>query len=142
MNDSLYRNYANDPQQLLQDIDSELDLIPLEDFPLLPQDGEEPMVREVRNGRPKHTVMELVLERSMLSLREVCCDKFGYCFRRKKHEDTVQLIQAVADTLISAYVKFPIPVAMIASYCVLSLFLDRICDCNGHEPSSAHTDKP
>lgn len=137
MNDDLYRKYANDPQELLRDIDLELEQIDMDDFPLLPLDGGVPNENEVRDGRPRHTVVELLLDRSKQALREACCDKLDYCSIRQKHGDTVQLIQAVADSLISAYVKFPLPIAMIASYCVLSLFLDRICDCDANGPRNA-----
>ena len=129
MNVSPYQKYVDDPQQLLLDIDKQLEQVAVEDLPLLPLDGEETIEREVRDGRPKHTVVELLLSRSKQTLLDACCVKLGYCSMRKKHGDTVQLIQAVADGLISAYVKFPIPVGSIASYCVLSLFLDRLCEC-------------
>lgn len=125
----LIENYVKDPNQLLNDIDLQLEEIAIEDLPMITLDGDQEFKREVSDGQPKHSVMESILVQSKQKLRNDFCDQFGYCNAREKHADTVGLIQAVGDSLISVNIGFPIPIVTVASYCVLSLFLDRACNC-------------
>jgi hypothetical protein len=129
MDRKLIESYITDPHQLLNDIDLQLDEVPVEDLPLFALDKDQAIEREVLNGHPKHSVMDIMLSRSKAKFVDVCCTQFGYCAARKKYSDTVSLIQAVGDTLLTAYISFPVPIVTVASYCVLSLFLDKACDC-------------
>jgi hypothetical protein len=130
MNRNLIERYVTDPSQLLADIDVQLEQVPVEDLPMLALDGEQEIEREVKNGQPRHSVMESLLTRSKEKLRHACCEQFGYCAARTKYSDTVSLVQAIGDTMLAAYISFPLPIVTVASYCVLSLFLDRACDCD------------
>jgi hypothetical protein len=129
MNQELIQSYVNDPNRLLLDIDLQLEQVAIEDLPMIALAGGQQIEREVNNGQPKHSMMEALLVRSQGKLLAACCDQFGYCKVREKYSDTVSLVQAVGDSLLSAYISFPIPLITVASYCVLSMFLDRICDC-------------
>jgi hypothetical protein len=129
MDRKVIESYVHDPHQLLKDIDLQLEEVAVEDLPLLALDKDQPIEIEVLDGQPKHSVMDIMLNRSKEKVLNICCNQFGYCSARKKYSDTVSLIQAVGDTLVSAYISFPVPIVTVASYCVLSLFLDSACDC-------------
>ncbi len=130
MNSSkLIESYVKDPNQLLSDIDLQLEQVAVEDLPMITLGEDQEFKREVSNGQPKHSVMESILVRSKQKLRNDFCEQFGYCEARERYADTVALIQAVGDSLIAASFSFPIPIVTVASYCVLSMFLDRACNC-------------
>ena len=128
-NSRLIEIYVKDSNQLLIDIDRQLEEAAVEDLPIITLGKEQEFKREVSNGLPKHSSMESILDRLEQKFRDDFCDQFSYCNAREKYADTVALIQAVGDSLIAINISFPIPIVTVASYCVLSMFLDRICDC-------------
>lgn len=121
-----------DPGYLLDTIDRQLAAASLEDLPITTlsgqPDGEKPY-RSVEDDIPHHRVMDAIVARQANALSALICVKLRYCEAKTKHGDTVSLINTVCDSLLSAALTFPIPLATVAAYCVQSLMLDRLCKC-------------
>ena len=131
--DAQIGRYVSNADLLLDEIDRELENVPLEELPLGIMSGNkegEGKYREVEEGRPKHRILEAMLDGVSSQLRAACCVHGKYCVFKKAHRDTIDVVKAVIDGLVSAAFVFPIPVATVAAYCVQSLFLDRLCQCD------------
>ncbi|MEJ8858650.1 hypothetical protein WKW79_29035 [Variovorax robiniae] len=128
---------ASDPELLLDELDRALDELPMTALPAgvlsgqKDEDGAEGRYREVREGRPWHATVEALLRARMEPLKQAVCEKGGYCALKRRHQSTVDVAKAVGDSLLSLVIKIPLPVATLSLYCVQSLFLDRLCDCDG-----------
>lgn len=130
MNDEIILSYIANPNFLLNEIDVQLEQVDFDLIPIVALDGStENQPRVSVENNPFHPVLESVLEPTKGSIHEVCCQRLEYCRIRREHEETVSLIKSVGDSLISAGLMLPLPVLTIAAYCVMSLYLDRICDC-------------
>jgi len=121
--------YFADPYVLLDDIDHELEAVPVEELPLIALDpAETDNYREVLDNRPRHAVLEAILI-SKENLADFCCRRARYCELKVRHGETISLVKALIDSAASVALTFPIPVATVLAYCVQSLFLDRLCHC-------------
>jgi hypothetical protein len=134
--EALIQGYLASPELLLDSIDQALEHVPVEQLPLSGMSGEEgkeASYREIEDGRPKHTILEAMLRNVNAELEHTCCVKVGYCKLIKSKAPTIDVAKAVLDGLISGAFTFPIPVATVTVYCIQSLYLDRLCKCNGSE---------
>ncbi len=121
--------YFSDPNLLLDDIDTALDSLPVEQLPLTALDPDvKEGYREVTDNRPRHLILEAILY-SKQSLVDFCCQQGRYCELKVKYGETINLAKALIDTWVTLAITFPIPIGTVAAYCVQSLFLDRLCDC-------------
>lgn len=114
---------------LLDDIDSALEALPVEELPLTSLDPNmKEGYREVSNNRPRHLILDAILS-SKEGLAEFCCRRGRYCELKAKYGETINLAKALIDTWATLAITFPMPVGTVAAYCVQSLFLDRLCNC-------------
>lgn len=123
--------WIDHPDRLLDAIDAALEAASPSELPLVdlaPDEAEEPY-RSVEDGRPRHRVVDLLLVRNKSAFAEFACVKLDYCNQRKRHTATIDLVKGVSDGLISAALQLPIPAMTLSVYCVQSLFLDRLCNC-------------
>jgi hypothetical protein len=126
------RAYLADPNVLLDDIDYELDKLPIEEIPLSVLSSDptfEKGYRKVSDSRPHHLILDAILNQSHASLKELCCVRCRYCEIKREHSETINLVKALIDAWASTAILFPLPIATVATYCVQSLFLDHLCDC-------------
>lgn len=129
---------AADPEFLLAKLDADLADVDVEELPIVTLSSDEAGegYRSVRDGRPRHLVVEAILLGQSDRIHEALCVRAGYCAGKVRHRDTVTLMVTVCDAVLSAAIKLPIPAASVSAYCVQSLFLDRFCDC---APASGQT---
>jgi len=130
--ESRLNSYINDPNTLLDDIDTALEKVPVEDLPLTTLSSDpsfEGGYRRVTDSRPRHLILEAILNSSHDKLKDLCCVRGCYCEMKKTHGETINLIKALLDGWASIAFALPIPIATVTAYCVQSLFLDQLCDC-------------
>lgn len=123
---------TEDPEFLLDTIDRELGACDPAELPMVTLSAEDALLgryRSVENGKPRHAVMEALLNIHDDWILAVCVSS-DYCARKTRHSETLNVIKAVIDSLLSAATKLPLPVATISAYCVQSLYLDRACKCD------------
>jgi hypothetical protein len=120
---------AADAGYLLAAIDGALMNADVDELPVTTLSAESGEVSGVENGVPRHSIMDQIIESRRRAVIEVVCEKGDYCGFRKRHKDTIDVMIAVSDALLSSAVRFPLPVTMIAAYCVRSLMLDKLCGC-------------
>jgi len=123
------------PEVLLDEIDRALEQVPVESLPPAAPSGahtlrsESPPAREVRDGRPRHRVLDAILDSVADTLHEAICVRGDYCRLRARLGPTVDLAKAVMDSWLGTVTKIPLPLATVTAYCIQSLFLDRLCGC-------------
>ena len=128
------RSYFADPNILLNDIDAALETVPIEKLPLTALSADPSFkdgYRKVVGSRPRHLILETILNESHANLKDFCCVQWRYCEMKVKHGETINLVKALLDAWVSVALVFPLPIATVAAYCVQSLFLDQLCDCSG-----------
>lgn len=131
MNVQEIERYTLDPNQLLIDIEAQLDDVDFDLFPIVALDADTDNAARIdEENKPIHPTLEAILEKDKGNIHKICCKKLEYCRIRKSHDETVSLIKSVGDAFISAALLMPLPILTIASYCVMSLYLDRICECD------------
>jgi hypothetical protein len=121
-----------DPEFLLDRIDIQLAAADPADLPMVVLSADDAMsgrYRSVEEGRPRHAVLEALLNLHG-DLIEGLCARIDYCARKKRHAESLNMIKAVVDGLISASIQLPLPMATVGAYCVQSLYLDRVCECD------------
>jgi hypothetical protein len=127
--DRFFERVHADPSVLLDAIDEGLASVDPLDLPMVVL-GDKP-ARAVKTGRPFHAIMDAMLAGRVAELRVVVCDVGQYCAQSRKYKNTIDLMKAVNDSLVSSAFHVPLPIATVAAYCVQSLFLDRLCACEG-----------
>ena len=129
------KRLVENPIYLLDQIDVALEDLSVEDLPLvlLSSDDEPESYRDIDGTRPRHRVLDAILKSWQDQLVDVCCVRGEYCKTNKKHAETISVCSAVADSLASATLQIPLPLATVAVYCVRSHFLDNVCDCDDNE---------
>lgn len=126
------QTYLANPNVLLDDIDVALEKVPVEQLPLTALSADPSFkdgYRKVINSRPRHLILEAILNESQAKLKDFCCVRCSYCEMKVKHNETIGLVKALLDAWASMTFVFPLPIATVAAYCVQSLFLDNLCDC-------------
>jgi len=124
--------WIDHPDRLLDAIDAALEAALPSELPLVdlaPDEAGEPY-RSIEDGRPRHRIVDILLMRNKSGFSEFACVKFDYCNQKKRHARTIDLVKAMSDGLISAALQLPIPAMTLSVYCVQSLFLDRLCNCD------------
>jgi hypothetical protein len=136
---SFFQEAARDPSFLLARIEADLAVVPVEHLPIItlsPESSKEGY-RSVTDGRPRHRVLEAILFGQSDRIHKLICVDGDYCRKKAQHADTVNLMVTVCDSLISAALIFPIPIATVSAYCVRSLFLERLCNCDPEPKTGA-----
>lgn len=128
---AFFEQASKDPAFLLSSIDEALMRADVEDLPIvtLSGTGEEAAVSSVEAGVPRHRVIDQIVENKRSLIVALICDKGCYCDFKRRHKDTIDIMAAVMDSMLSGALRFPVPLTMIAAYCVRSLTLDRLCGC-------------
>ncbi len=131
-NKAFFEQVNNDYNLLIKTIEEELEDANVVDLPLIilspdDDDSEEPRIEA---GRPKHPYFEKMLAPFKSKIRDLVCDKGDYCKSKAKYKDEITLMVTVFDAISSASLVLPLPLATVSAYCVTSLYLDGLCECN------------
>lgn len=126
-----FKAVLNDVGYLIEVIESDLDKVDVADLPvgILSSDDAESRKTQTNDGRPHHSYFEAVLKPFKEKIRTAVCEKGKYCEVKKKNTNEITLCSVVLDSLVTASVGLPIPAATVSAYCVMSLYLDRLCAC-------------
>ena len=124
------------PDLLLDTLDADLSGLDPEIIPLIAMDDSEEAegpYRGVTEGRAFHRVIDRWIGQYSENAHLAICKQFGYCHQAKRHKDTIELVRALIDVVLSTYAHIPIPAAHLSCYLVQSQGLDRLCRCAHHE---------